>query len=81
MVKKDRRKVIKTKVEKEVMVDELGLEDTQSFKGALFNRPLTSVGFFLFILGPIVAVYNGFFGGFIWIVGCVIAAYGSGKRL
>ena len=48
-------KIIKTQVDKEVMIDEHGREDTQSFKGTTFNRPLTSVDMFLFFLEPTVA--------------------------
>jgi len=83
MSKIDKRKLIKKNVEKEVLVDQYGIEDTKTAKGFLINRPLTSIGMAIFFLGPIIGAMteNNGIGGILFLCGAALAAYGESKKL
>jgi hypothetical protein len=68
-------------IKKTVLLDEFGNEDTLSFKGSLFNQPITWVGFFIaYIFAPaLTALTNihGIFPGLLFIIGNFIAIYSN----
>ena len=66
-------------IKKTVLLDEFGNEDRRSFKGSLFNQPITWVGFFIaYIFAPLLAVFtniHGIFSGLLFVIGNFIAIY------
>ena len=83
MKKKDKRTIVKKKVEREVMLDEFGREDLGSVKGSFINRPVSTIGFVIFLAGPIIGgmTDNNFLGGTIFVIGAIIGSYGMSKSL
>ena len=83
MVKKRKNKIVKQQVIKEVMVDETGREDLRSVKGSFFNRPVSTIGFVIFLAGPIIGgmTESTFLGGTLFIIGAIIGSYGMSKSL
>jgi hypothetical protein len=83
MKKKDKRTIVKKKVEREIMLDEFGREDLGSVKGSFFNRPVSTIGFVIFLAGPIIGgmTESTFLGGTLFIIGAIIGSYGMSKSL
>jgi hypothetical protein len=71
-------------IKKTVYLDEDGNEDRRTFKGALFNQPIMGIGLIIaFILSPLLGVVgvHGILTGIVFIIGCLIAAYGERHKL
>ena len=81
--KKNRIVRKKVTIEKDVMVDEHGLEDTESFKGSAFNRPVTMMGFIILLGGPFLGglIDNLTLGIILFILGAIILGYASSKKI
>jgi len=66
------------------LLNEAGLEDTQTLRGSLVNRPVTSFGMILFLIGtPIMYLVteHNFASGTIFTLGAIIASYGMSKHI
>ncbi len=83
-MRKKKNNIVKKKftVEKDVMVDDLGKEDTKTLKGASFNRPITMLGFIIFLGGPILGglTENIIIGGILFTVGGIIMVVGGQNK-
>lgn len=86
-MKKTNNKKFETRtveIKKTVLLDEFGNEDTRSFKGSLFNQPLSWVGFSIaFILAPLLGVVglHGILVAIVFIIGSLLAVYGQKHKL
>jgi len=84
-MRKNNNRIVRKKVtiEKDVMVDEHGVEDTESFKGSAFNRPVSMMGFIILLGGPFLGglIDNQTLGIILFILGAIILGYASSKKI
>ena len=82
---KNKNKIVRKKItiEKDVMLDNDGIEDTKSFKGTTFNRPVQTTGFIIFLGGPLLGgmTGNSSLGIILFILGAIIFSYASSKKI